>query len=58
MIFRKKKQKTNKTLHQDHRSKTMDGIPLNYYVRTIFQSDKYQNTLIIIALIYRTKMER
>ena len=40
------------------RPKTMVRIPLNWHVRAIFQSEKDQNILIIIALIYRAKMEQ
>ena len=40
------------------RPKTMVRIPLNWHVRAIFQREKDQNILIIIALIYRTKMEQ
>ena len=50
--------KQTKLYKFNRRSKTMVGIPLNYHVRAIFQNDKYQKSLIIIALIYRTQMER
>ena len=50
--------KETKLYKFSRRSKTMIGVPLNKHVRAIFQSDKYQNILIIIALIYRTEMER
>ena len=34
----------------------MVDIALNQHVRAIFQSDKYQNILVIITLIHRTKI--
>ena len=41
------KEETNKLYKFNRRSKTMVNISLNQHVRAIFQSDKYQNLLII-----------